>query len=359
MNSSTSTACSSKPALFAGAPSLRIRVNKRLKAGALLVLLFSLLSAAMAAEPVISTDVNYVSEMRADEHSPMPPAKGRKPGKSGAKRGAWPNGLEHTKVRFIRLKYAGGDWDQQMGKGADYNFLLKFSEMTGFKIAKKTEAIGVADLKRFPKKAAPPFVYLTGSQAINMTRREMQILRWYLLEEGGMLFADNGGGRFDHSLKSLMRRVLPEKPWIDIANDDIIYQQPYRFPDGAPPLWHHSGTRALGIKHNGRWVVFYHQGDLNDAWQEGGSGVSAGTRKAAFKMGINVVNYALNQYLAIHYGVQVQIDGRHEPKPAASPIAVSAPAPRRISAIEKELAEVSSERPTESTVSLDDMDDEL
>ena len=227
---------------------------------------------------------------------------GGKLGKGGGKRGGWPNGMENAKVRFIRLKYAGGDWDQQMGKGADYNFLIKFSEMTGFKIAKKTEAISVSALKRFPKKGAPPFVYLTGSQMISMTLGEIKTLRWYLLEEGGMLFADNGGGTFDAALKSLMRRVLPEKPWIDISNDDVIYRQPHRFAHGAPPLWHHSGTRALGMKHNGRWVVFYHQGDINDAWQEGGSGVTANTRKAAFKMGINVVNYSFNQYLALHFG---------------------------------------------------------
>jgi hypothetical protein len=227
---------------------------------------------------------------------------GGKPGKGKGKDGGWPSGMDNAKVRFIRLKYSGGDWDQQMGKGADYNFLIKFSEMTSFKIAKKTEAISVGALKRFPKKGKPPFVYLTGSQSMNMSQREIKTLRWYMLQEGGMIFADNGGGNFDNALRSLMRRVLPEKPWIDISNDDIIYRQPYRFAHGAPPLWHHSGTRAKGIKHNGRWVVFYHQGDINDAWQEGGSGVKAHTRTAAFKMGINVVCYSFNQYMAIHYG---------------------------------------------------------
>jgi hypothetical protein len=84
----------------------------------------------------------------------------------------------------------------------------------------------------------------------------------------------------------------------------ILRSAPSRSPisNVAPVLWHHSGMRALGIKHHGRWVVFYHQGDINDAWQEGGSGVEAGTRRAAFKMGINVVCYSFNQYMAIHYG---------------------------------------------------------
>jgi hypothetical protein len=250
-------------------------------------------------------DTDRIEEMdkaTENEYEATMASSGGAPGKGKGERGGWPSGMENAKVRFIRLKYSGGDWDQQMGKGADYNFLIKFSEMTTFKIAKRTEAISVGALKRFPKDGKPPFVYLTGSKSMNMSPREIKTLRWYMLQEGGMLFIDNGGGNFNAAVKSLMRRVLPEKPWIDISNDDIIYRQPHGFAHGAPPLWHHSGTRALGIKHNGRWVVFYHQGDINDAWQEGGSGVSAGTRTAAFKMGVNVVCYSFNQYMAIHYG---------------------------------------------------------
>jgi hypothetical protein len=222
-------------------------------------------------------------------------------GKGGPGKGGWPFGMENAKVRFIRLRYAGGDWDQQMGKGADYNFLLKFRKLTGFMIAEATEAIQVSDLRRFPKNYAPPFVYLTGSKNISVSARDIKTLRWYLHEEGGMIFADNGGGNFNAAFRSLMQRVLPEGQWIDIANDDIIYRQPYLFPNGAPPLWHHSGRRALGMKHQGRWVVFYHQGDINDAWQTGGSGTSDALQAQAFKMGINVVNYAFNQYMALHW----------------------------------------------------------
>jgi hypothetical protein len=117
-----------------------------------------------------------------------------------------------------------------------------------------------------------------------------------------MIFADNGGGNFNAAFRSLMQQVLPEGQWIDIANDDILFQQPYSFPNGAPPLWHHSGRRALGMKRKGRWVVFYHQGDINDAWQTGGSGASESLQAQAFKLGINIVNYAFSQYMAIHFG---------------------------------------------------------
>ena len=135
-----------------------------------------------------------------------------------------------------------------MVKGADYNFLITFRELTGFMIAEKTEAIDIAALKRFPKHRAPPFIYLTGSQNISLSQSEIKILRWYLLEEGGMIFADNGGGSFNNAFRSVMKCVLPQKPWIDIANDDIIYRQPYGYTQGAPPLWHQvEGNRDLEI----------------------------------------------------------------------------------------------------------------
>jgi len=225
------------------------------------------------------------------------------PGKKGGKPG-WPNGMDNGVVRFIRLKYSGGDWDQDMGKGADYNILLKIREYAGFNIASDTEYVTVDELQgRFKKKGKkPPFVYITGMGGINMTTKEVKQLRDYLLKDGGMLFADNGGGHFDSSIRNLLRRVLPNHSLVDIANDDMIYQQPFYFPNGAPRLWHHSGDRALGIKNNGRWIVFYHQGDINDAWKTGGSGCTAQQQSEAYKMGCNVIAYAFGAYLNEVYG---------------------------------------------------------
>ena len=49
-------------------------------------------------------------------------------GKGGPGKGGWPGGMKNARVRFIRLEYSGGDWDQDMGADADYNLLLKFKE---------------------------------------------------------------------------------------------------------------------------------------------------------------------------------------------------------------------------------------
>jgi len=223
-------------------------------------------------------------------------------GKGGGRSGGWPSGMENAKVRFIRLEYHGGDWDQDMGVNADYNLLLQFHKMTGFKIADATEHITIPQLRRFPKHRGPPFVFLTGSGGISASKKDVDTLRWYCLEEGGLIFADNGGGSFNHYFRALMRRCFPELEWVDIANDDILYQQPFVFPNGAPPLWHHSGMRALGLKHGGRWIVFYHQGDVNDAWKTGHSGATEAQAMQAYRLGVNIINYAFNQYMRIHYG---------------------------------------------------------
>jgi hypothetical protein len=225
-------------------------------------------------------------------------------GVGGKGPGGWPNGMEKARVRFIRLRYDGGDWDQDMGYGSDYNMLLKFRELTTFNVWHETESIRIADLLRFPRKRAPPFVYLTGGLKGRMavSQGEVKALRKYCTELGGMIFADNGGGNFDPAFRELVRRVFPDLQLVEVAYDDVIFQRPYGFPKGAPPLWHHSGNRALGMKYQGRWVVFYHQGDVNDAWKTGHSGVSDAMANQAYKLGVNVMNYAFNQYMFLNYG---------------------------------------------------------
>jgi hypothetical protein len=126
----------------------------------------------------------------------------------------------------------------------------------------------------------------------------VKTLREYVLA-GGMIFGDAGSESWDRSFRSLLAQVFPEKQIVDIPNDDPIYRYPFYFADGAPPLWHHGGSRALGIKHEGRWCVFYHPGDMNDAWKNGHSGAKQSTAQASMKLGINVAVYAFMNYIEV------------------------------------------------------------
>ncbi len=246
-------------------------------------------------------DVKTLNELEVESRDTYVATANQGLGKGGKGNGGWPQGMANSAIRFIRLKYRGGDWDQDMGRGADYNLLIKFHEWTGMKIARETEFREIERLKFFPKKKSPPFVFMTGMGGISLSDKEVKILRDYCLVEGGMLFIDNGGGHFDSSVRNILRRIFPGKPLVDIPNDDSIYQRPYVFPDGAPPFWHHAGYRALGVRDEGRWVVFYHPGDINDAWKDDHSGATAEVADQAYKLGVNVMFYAFNQYYHRHY----------------------------------------------------------
>ena len=175
--------------------------------------------------------------------------------------------------------------------------LKQFYKRTKIPCKDRTESLDISDLVAFPKNQSPPFVYITGKRGLNAGDREIKVLREYLLKRNGMLFADNGGGYFHHAFDRLVRRLFPRKPWVDIPDDDEVYTCYYELPYGAPPLWHHSGTRALGIKHEGRWIVFYHQGDVNDAWKDGHSGTSEENAELAYQLGCNVMHYSFIKYL--------------------------------------------------------------
>jgi hypothetical protein len=212
--------------------------------------------------------------------------------------GGWPDGSENAKFRFIRMEYNGSGWADGMDaiSRADMNFLDFFRKITGFKTAEAPESHGMALLSRYPKGLAPPFVYMTGDGDINVSSREMRILREYLME-GGLLFADCGSPRWDSSFRNFIQAVLPGQPLCIIADDDPIFQIPFPFVNGAPPIWHHGGRRALGIKNRDRWIVFYHPGDINDAWKTGHSGLDPEMWKGSMEMGINIVYYAFTHYL--------------------------------------------------------------
>ena len=241
----------------------------------------------------------------ADETEPQQTYEaGRLAGKLGVgeedRGGGWPKKeMEFYKVRFIRLEHSGEGWDDGMGKsGADINFLRAFADATGFKsIADKGECHAIRLLKKYPDDGFPPFVFLTGNGDIGrISSADLAVLRAYCLK-GGMLIADAGSIRFHRSFVHLMRQVFPDKPLVDIADDDMIYQTPYEFKEGAPAFWHHGGRRPLGIKQEGRWVVFYHPGDMNDAWKSDDfTDVTPEMREAAMHLGINLILYSFNQW---------------------------------------------------------------
>ena len=215
----------------------------------------------------------------------------------GAGAGAgFAGGTKAGKVRFIRLEYLGGDWDQDFGIGADVNMLIEYGIRTQQKVEKQTESRTVSQLKLFPVGKSPPFVYMTGQKSIQLSKSEIKTLREYILDKHGMLFGDNGGSRGWHSqFLSMMQQVLPNVRPTPIPLDDVIHRIPFQIPF-LPYVAPHGGKEALGWRVDGRLVCYYHPGDIGDAWADDHSGVSPEVWEACYQLGTNVIFYAHTEY---------------------------------------------------------------
>ena len=215
----------------------------------------------------------------------------------GAGAGAgFAGGTKAGKVRFIRLEYLGGDWDQDFGIGADVNMLIEYGIRTQQKVEKQTESRTVSQLKLFPVGKSPPYVYMTGQKSIQLSKSEIKILREYILDKHGMLFGDNGGSRGWHGqFLSMMQQVLPNVRPTPIPLDDVIHRIPFQIPF-LPYVAPHGGKEALGWRVDGRLVCYYHPGDIGDAWADDHSGVSPEVWEACYQLGTNVIFYAHTEY---------------------------------------------------------------
>lgn len=215
----------------------------------------------------------------------------------GAGAGAgFAGGTQQGEVRFIRLEYGGGDWDQDFGIGADVNMLIEYGIRTKQKVAKRTESRTISQLKAFPAEKSPPMVYLTGQRNISISDSEVKVLREYLTEKRGMIFGDNGGsGHFHNQFVGMMARVLPGVRPTKIPLDDTIHRIPYQIPF-LPYVAPHGGKDALGWRVDGRLVCYYHPGDIGDAWTDDHSGVAPEIYEACYQLGTNIIFYAHSEY---------------------------------------------------------------
>jgi antitoxin component YwqK of YwqJK toxin-antitoxin module len=212
------------------------------------------------------------------------------------KESGFPGGANPGTVRFIRLEYTGGDWDQDFGIGGDPKLLMEYHRRSGHKVAKITESRRIMQLKNFPVGKGPPMIYMTGQRNITVTKNEDEVLREYLTDKGGMIFADNGGSLLWHGqFFNLMKRLLPKVRPVKIPLDHEIHQVPYRIPF-LPLVAPHGGKDAYGWVADNRLVAYYHPGDVGDAWADGHAGVSQKISELCYQLGTNVIFYAHAKY---------------------------------------------------------------
>jgi hypothetical protein len=204
-------------------------------------------------------------------------------------------GTQRGKVRLIRLEYDGGDWNLNFGIGGDANMLMEYGLLTQQKVADKSESIRISQLASFPRDKSPPVVFLTGQGSLSASNNEIKLLREYLIDKHGLLFASSGSHHFHNQFIAFMNRVLPEVRPVSVPLDDSIHRVPFAIPS-LPYVVPHGGKEPLGWSTDGRWLVYYHPGDISDAWADGHSGVSSEIYNGCYQLGANVINYGHVEY---------------------------------------------------------------
>lgn len=198
---------------------------------------------------------------------------------------------------FAQLKYRGGNWDPYPSAAAE--LMREVVKRTSVEASLVRRELQVLDPKLFHY----PFIWIAGRDAFEpFNDEEVDVLRRFL-RYGGFLCADDAGGYtgfgFDEAFRFLMERVFPDRPLVRLPSDHALFRSYYLLPSVG-------GRRLVspfleGIVLGDFTPVIYCRNDLGGAWFRDPMGnwsypcVPGGEaqRLEAFKLGINLVMYAL------------------------------------------------------------------
>ena len=196
--------------------------------------------------------------------------------------------VQAASFSIARVKYAGGgDWyndpDEETNLAKELVLRAKVNAKTD------REVVSLLDDDLF----SHPFLYITGHGNVSFSEQEVSRLREFLTR-GGFLYADDDYG-MDDSFKREMKKVFPEKAWVELPFDHPLYHCFYDFPNGLPKTHEHypGQPKGFALFHEGRIVVFYtYNSNITDGWTTVHNDPPE-KREEAIKMGINIVWFVL------------------------------------------------------------------
>ena len=194
--------------------------------------------------------------------------------------------------QIARIQYGGGgDWYSDPSSLPNLlNYLRKNTAMVN---ASEEVRIKLSDnnAKKYP------YLYMTGHGNIRFKENEIIELR-SILNNGGFLHADDNYG-MDKSFRREIKKVYPNKEFIELPHTHQIFSSFYEFENGLPKIHEHNNNppQALAIFENKRIVILYtYESDLGDGWEDATvHNNSEEKRDLALKMGVNIIYFALTQ----------------------------------------------------------------
>ncbi|MEZ5104760.1 MAG: DUF4159 domain-containing protein [Draconibacterium sp.] len=201
-------------------------------------------------------------------------------------------GAQNQGVKIALAKYnGGGDWYSDPTALPNLIEFCNQNLKTNIYPEPSTIDVGSPEIFNFP------YIELTGHGNIIFSENDVINLRTYL-EAGGVLHCDDNYG-LDEYFRREMKKVFPEKDFVELPPSHPIFHQKYDFPEGLPKIHEHDGKRpqAFGIFIEERLVCLYtYECDLGDGWEDiEVHNDPEELRQKALKMGANIIDYVFNQ----------------------------------------------------------------
>jgi hypothetical protein len=206
---------------------------------------------------------------------------------------------DHSKFTIAQLAVTGGNWDPR--PTALRRLLWEVDKRTSVDTALESVQVKL----EAEKLHQTPFLCLAGDRAFAMpSDKELSTLRRFLTF-GGFLLIDSAegrvGGDFDASVRRLVDELFPRpaKGLEALPADHVIYKSFYLIEHAVGRL--DLAPQLEGLTHDGRAAIVYSQNDLLGAWARDNYGTwenecypgGERQREMAFRMGVNLVMYAL------------------------------------------------------------------
>jgi len=204
---------------------------------------------------------------------------------------------DSSRVTFAQLNYGPSGYD--LRPTGIRRLLQEVEKRTSISIQSDPPTVGLDPEQLFRH----PMVAMTGDEGFDpLPSKAIETMRTYL-QSGGFLFADSSdgikNGPFVKALRRAVGRMFPEKELAKVPSDHVLYKSFYLIDDPAGRI--DVSDDLLALFDSDRLYAVVSQNDLFGALARDNFGnwrfdVRPGgeqRREMAFRMGINLVMYAL------------------------------------------------------------------
>lgn len=195
-----------------------------------------------------------------------------------------------SKFRIARVKYSGGgDWYND--PSAEANLLRYIGQHTNIPVEPVYEYVELSSDNLF----LYPMIFITGHGDLRFSDAEVRNLRSYL-ENGGFLFIDDDYG-LDEYIREEMKKVFPNKRFVELPFTHGIYHCHYDFSSGPPKTHEHDDNppKGYGMFIGDRMAIYYtFESNPSDGWADQKIHKDPPEkREESLKFGVNIVVWAL------------------------------------------------------------------